>query len=79
MRTCHENSVITRLGRGHLWTSQYFPTLFFKFNSRLLSFERIKKRIPWPEYIRNEKEKLLNKRSKLASATDILVGKQFQI
>ena len=56
-----------------------FPSLFFKSNSRLLSFERIIKRLQWQEYTRSEKEKLLNKRSKLASAADILDGKEFQI
>ena len=56
-----------------------FPSLFFKSNSRLLSFERIIKRLQWQEYTRNEKEKLFNKRSTLASAADILDGKEFQI
>ena len=56
-----------------------FPSLFFKSNSRLLSFERIIKRLQWQEYTTNEKDKLLNNRSKLASAADILDGKEFQI
>ena len=34
-----------------------FPSLFFKSNSRLLSFERIIKRLQWQEYTRNEKKK----------------------
>ena len=38
-----------------------------------------KKRPSWQEYLRNEKEKLLSKRSKLANAADILDGKEFQI
>ena len=79
MRMCHENSVITRLSRRAFMDFLIFPSLFFKSNSRLLSFERIIKRLQWQEYTRNEKEKLFNKRSTLASAADILDGKEFQI
>ena len=79
MRMCRENSVKTRLSRRAFMDFLMFPSLFFKSNSRLLSFERIIKRLQWQEYTRNEKEKLLNKRSKLANAADILDGKEFQI
>ena len=79
MRMFHENSVITRLSRRAFMDFLIFPSLFFKSNLRLLSFERIIKRLQWQEYTRNEKEKLLNKRSKLASEADILNGKEFQI
>ena len=78
MKMYYETSVITRLSRRAFMDSLFFFHLifFFLFNSRLLTFERIKKkkkkRLPWQEYIRNKKEKLLNKRSKLVSAADIL-------
>ena len=78
MKMYYETSVITRLSRRAFMDSLFFFHLiffFFLFNSRLLTFEIVikkKKRLSWQEYIRNRKEKLLNKQSKLASAADIL-------
>ena len=64
--------------RGIYGLLNIFPPYFLNLIQDFYHLKEEKKRIPWPEYIRNEKEKL-NKRSKLASATDISVGKQFQI
>ena len=88
MKMYYETSVITRLSRRAFMDSLFFfHLIFFLFNSRLLTFEIVikkkkkkkKKRLSWQEYIRNRKEKLLNKQSKLASAADILNWKEFQI
>ena len=85
MKMYYETSVITRLSRRVFMDSLFFFHLIFffvqfkTFNIWKNKKKKKKKRLPWQEYIRNKKEKLLNKQSKLVSAADILDWKGFQI
>ena len=84
--TCSDENVLRNFGNnkaqsesihGFLILFPHFFFFFFKFNNfNILNNKKKKKkkkkRLPCQEYIRNKKEKLLNKRSKLVSAADIL-------
>ena len=63
MRVCLENSVIARLIRRAFMDSLTFSLLIFlNLIQDFYNLKNKKKRLPRQEYLRNEKEKLLNKK-----------------
>ena len=83
--TCSNENVSREFGNNKTYSENIhglpniFPPYFLILFKTLIIWKNKKKRFPWQEYPWKEKEKPLNRRSKLANAADILDGKEFQI